>query len=207
MQSMNKAIDKDWFRQAIRAAGYKSQNAFAEAIGLTGPKFTNTLKGDRRVQADEIEKIASALGASDRNVKIALGIEVKNSSEYKIAGYVSAADRVVLYDQDDMEADTIELPIFYYQGVTLRVKGESMTPRYKPNEIIGIRLPGLEKPTISMFGKDVVARLDDGRLVLKTIYKGEEDGTYSLISVNINVPPIIGASIDWVSPVDFHISL
>lgn len=204
---MNKAIDKDWFRSTIKKAGYRSQNAFAEAIGLTGPKFTNTLKGDRRIQADEIEKIASALGASDRDVKIALGIEVKSASEYKIAGYVSAADRVVLYDYDDMEADTIDLPIFYYPGVTLRVKGESMTPRYKPNEVIGIRLPGLEKPVSSLFGKDVVAKLDDGRLVLKTIYKGEEEGTYSLISVNTNVPPIIGATIEWVAPVDFHISL
>lgn len=204
---MNKAIDKDWFRQAIKSAGYKSQNAFAEAIGLTGPKFTNTLKGDRRVQAEEIEKISAALGVSDRSVKIALGIEVKSASEYKIAGYVSAADRVVLYDQDDMEIDTIDIPIFYYPGITLRVKGESMTPRYKPNEIIGIRLPGLGKPAISMFGKDVVAKLSDGRLVLKTIYKGEEEGTYSLISVNTNVPPIIGVSIEWVSPVDFHISL
>lgn len=204
---MNKSIDKNWFRRAIKSAGYKSQNTFAESIGLTGPKFTNTLKGDRRVQAEEIEKIATALGESDRNVKIALGIEVKTTSEYKIAGYVSAADRVVLYDQDDMEMDTIEIPIFYYPGITLRVKGESMTPRYKPNEIIGIRLPGLDKPTISMFGKDVVAKLSDGRLVLKTIYKGDEDGTYSLISVNTNVPPIIRANIDWVSPVDFHISL
>jgi phage repressor protein C with HTH and peptisase S24 domain len=204
---MNKFIDKNWFRKAIKSAGYKSQNTFAESIGLTGPKFTNTLKGDRRVQAEEIEKIAMALGESDRNVKIALGIEVKTTSEYKIAGYVSAADRVILYDQDDMEMDTIEIPLFYYPGITLRVKGESMTPRYKPNEIIGIRLPGLDKPTISMFGKDVVAKLSDGRLVLKTIYKGDEDGTYSLISVNTNVPPIIRANIDWVSPVDFHISL
>lgn len=204
---MNKAIDKEWFRRAIKKAGFKSQNAFAEAVGLTGPKFTNTLKGDRRVQANEIEKFAAALGESDRDVKIALGIEVKNICEYKIVGYVSAADRVVLYDQDEMEADIIELPIFYYKGVTLRVKGESMTPRYKPNEIIGIRLPGLEKPPISLFGKDVVAKLTDGRLVLKTIYKGEDEGSYSLISVNPNVPPIIGARIEWVAPVDFHISL
>lgn len=204
---MNKAIDKEWFRKAIKKAGFKSQNAFAEAVGLTGPKFTNTLKGDRRVQADEIEKFAAALGESDRDVKIALGIEVKNICEYKIVGYVSAADRVVLYDQDEMETDIIELPIFYYKGVTLRVKGESMTPRYKPNEIIGIRLPGLEKPTTNLFGKDVVAKLADGRLVLKTIYKGEDEGSYSLISVNPNVPPIIGARIEWVAPVDFHISL
>lgn len=204
---MNKAIDKEWFRRAIKKAGFKSQNAFAEAVGLTGPKFTNTLKGDRRVQANEIEKFAAALGESDRDVKIALGIEVKNICEYKIVGYVSAADRVVFYDQDEMEADIIELPIFYYKGVTLRVKGESMTPRYKPNEIIGIRLPGLEKPPTSLFGKDVVAKLTDGRLVLKTIYKGEDVGSYSLISVNPNVPPIIGARIEWVAPVDFHISL
>lgn len=204
---MNKAIDKEWFRRAIKKAGFKSQNAFAEAVGLTGPKFTNTLKGDRRVQANEIEKFAAALGESDRDVKIALGIEVKNICEYKIVGYVSAADRVVFYDQDEMEADIIELPIFYYKGVTLRVKGESMTPRYKPNEIIGIRLPGLEKPPTSLFGKDVVAKLTDGRLVLKTIYKGEDEGSYSLISVNPNVPPIIGARIEWVAPVDFHISL
>ncbi|WP_395494526.1 helix-turn-helix transcriptional regulator [Acetobacter sp. KSO5] len=204
---MKKTIDKDWFKKAIKKAGFKSQNAFAEAVGLTGPKFTNTLKGDRRIQADEIEKMASALGESDKDIKIALGIEIKSICEYKIAGYVSAADRVVLYDQDEMETDVIELPIFYYKGVTLRVKGESMTPRYKPNEIIGIRLPGLEKPTMNLFGKDVVAQLADGRLVLKTIYKGEDEGSYSLISVNPNVPPIIGAKIEWIAPVDFHISL
>lgn len=150
---MNKAIDKDWFRQAIKKAGFRSQNAFADAVGLTGPKFTNTLKGDRRIQAAEIERIAAALGESDRNVKIALGMEVKSACEYKIAGYVSAADRVVFYDHDDMEVDTIELPIFYYPGVTLRVKGESMTPRYKPNEVIGIRLPGLENRRLRCLGK------------------------------------------------------
>ncbi|GFE98075.1 XRE family transcriptional regulator [Gluconobacter sp. Gdi] len=201
-------IDREWFKSAIKRAGFRSQNAFAADVGLTGPKLTNLIKGDRRAQADEIQLIAKVLGVSETQVKEALGIEVPDSAAYKICGYVFGADRVVIPEnnQNDFEDETVNIPIFYYDGIILRVRGESMAPRYKPNELIGIRTKHQCDLSSSLIGKDVVAKLSDGQILLKTLHRGSMDGRFSLISVNQNVEPIIDAEIVWAHKVDFHVS-
>ena len=201
-------IDRDWFKGAIKEAGFRSQNAFAAAVGLTGPKITNLIKGDRRAQPDEILKIAEILNVSEKKVKESLGLDVPDSATYRVSGYVFGADRVVISDlsQTEVDNDTVNIPIFYYDGVILRVRGESMAPRYKPNELIGIRSNNPCELSSALVGKDVVAKLYDGQVLLKTLYKGSTSGKFSLISVNQSVEPIIDADIEWVHKVDFHVS-
>ncbi|GBQ32180.1 S24 family peptidase [Gluconacetobacter azotocaptans] len=123
----------------------------------------------------------------------------------KVVGYVGAADRVVIYDHESLEEEQVILPFFNYPGRVLRVQGESMLPRYKPGELIGIRLPGRESPSAKMLGQDVVAKLANDQMVLKTVVAGAASDTFTLLSVNPMVPPIYDAPIEWIAPIDFHL--
>lgn len=118
---------------------------------------------------------------------------------------MAAADRVVIYNQDELQGEGINLPFRGYQGYVLRVTGESMVPRYKPNELVGFRLPGVTYPSLKMIGRDVVAKLEDGQILLKTLINGPSPETFALASVNPMVPPIFNPPFEWISPIDFHL--
>lgn len=66
----------------------------------------------------------------------------------------------------------------------LRVKGDSMSPRYRSGEFIVVT-PAIE----AMPSSDVVVRLKDGRKLLKTLSWVRGD-TIQLLSVNDGFPPI-----------------
>lgn len=204
---MKGPVDKEWFRSTFKKAGYKSANAFAQDVGLTGSKITLTLNGVRRLQAAEVNLFAEKLQVTPDEVAERFGIAHKPPAHMKVSGYVGAADRIVLFDdaQAEVVEEAITVPFFFYPGVILRIMGESMVPRYKPGEKVGIRLPGNAAPPLSMMGQDVIAKLNDGRMVLKTIFEGCGKGNYTLISVNSTVDPLINVDVEWVAPIDFHI--
>lgn len=206
MPNMKSGIDKKWFKDAISLAGFRSQASFASEVDLDGPKLTNVLKGIRRLQADEIEKFAEILKRSPAEIKRALGMSERSAEKMPISGYVGAADRVVLFIDGDCtdELEMVEVPFFNYPGLLLRVRGESMLPRYTPGEIIGIQPPDAPDGWDNFLGRDVVARLGDGQTVIKSLAEGP-NGTFALFSVNPSVKPLYDPPIEWISPVDFHI--
>ncbi|GBQ23071.1 hypothetical protein AA12717_1381 [Gluconacetobacter sacchari DSM 12717] len=203
---MSSPVDKSWFRTAIERAGYKSQGAFATDVGLTSVKITNIIKGIRRVQPEEINLFSEKLRESPSNIMAALGMKPRPEQEMPISGYVAAADRVVFYENGDAELanEPVRVPFFFYPGLLLTIKGDSMLPRYKPGEKVGIRTPGIKSVPLKFLGCDVVVSLTNGQLLLKTIYKGTSQDRFTLVSVNPTVEPIVDADIDWVAPIDFH---
>ncbi|EGG74659.1 hypothetical protein SXCC_04764 [Gluconacetobacter sp. SXCC-1] len=56
-----------------------------------------------------------------------------------------------------------------------------------------------------MIGRDVVAKLEDGQILLKTLINGPSPETFALASVNPMVPPIFNPPFEWISPIDFHL--
>lgn len=204
----NPPIDKQWMRAAIREAGYRSQETFADEVGLTGPKFTNVLKGIRKLSLSEIEAMAIRLRRSLPEVRQALGLGGFTETPQPLAGYVAAADQVILFDGPDegVEMATVHVPFLFYPGSLLQIRGESMAPRYKPGEIIGVRMNLAENGEIDrLIGEDVVTYTRDGQTLLKRLEEGEREDRYTLLSVNPLVAPILNAALKWAVPIDLHL--
>lgn len=207
----------------LRNATRLSQVKVAKVLGISGPSIAQWEIGRSKPSLDRLPLLAELYGVtleelcgtdlgdpqSARRAALEGSGKVSDEGDFgmksRISGYVGAADRVIIYDHDNLEEETVSLPFFNYPGHVLRVRGESMLPRYKPGELIGIRLPGRECPSAKMLGQDVVAKLANEQMVLKTVVSGPAPDAYTLLSVNPLVPPIYDAPIEWIAPIDFHL--
>jgi transcriptional regulator with XRE-family HTH domain len=61
-------IDRMWFRLALVRAGLRNQSEVARQLGLDKSAFSRTLRGERRLQLDEVKKLASVLGVPQDEV-------------------------------------------------------------------------------------------------------------------------------------------
>ncbi|MBS1015180.1 LexA family transcriptional regulator [Acetobacter persici] len=202
----------------LRNATRLSQAKVARELGISAPSVAQWEIGRTKPSLDRLPAIARLYGVSLETLcgndlgspKEAIRAATMGPIPTKtpIAGYVAGADRIVLFEDGDCNGqsnDEIELPFREYDGLVLQVTGESMVPRYKPGEVIGITLPGKTSPSIKMLGRDVVVRLSDGQTVIKTLNIGPDRDSYVLTSVNPMVKPIYNPDIEWIAPIDFHI--
>jgi len=80
--------------------------------------------------------------------------------------------------------------------VAVLVQGDSMLPVYRDGDIIYYDPP--EDPA-GLVGRDVVARLADGRQLVKQLMMGTSDVVWTLLSHN--AAPIVDVAIEWVARV------
>lgn len=202
----------------LRSATRLSQAKVARELGISAPSVAQWEIGRTKPSLDRLPAIASLYGVS---LEALCGNDLGSPKEalraaqlepepdkVRISGYVAGADRIVIFEDGDCQPqnnDEIELPFRHYPGLVLQVTGESMVPRYKPGEVIGITLPGKVAPSIKMIGRDVVVKLSDGQTVIKTLNVGPDHDSYVLTSVNTMVKPIYNPDIEWIAPIDFHL--
>ncbi len=79
---------------------------------------------------------------------------------------------------------TIEWPTSDQHSYALRVRGDSMFPRYRAGEFVVVE-PSIEAP----LGEDVVVCLNDGRKMLKVL-NWIRDGEVQLLSINNGFAPL-----------------
>jgi len=209
---------EDWATRLkrLRTATRLSQAKVARALGIAPASVAQWEIGRSKPSLDRLPALANLygikledlcgpdLGSPTEAIKASVAPELRRQ-RVPVSGFVSGADRVVMYSDGDIVQDgDVEIPFGGYDGIILRVNGESMVPRYKPGEVVGIHLPGKDSFTLKMIGKDVVAKLSDGQIVLKTVMGGSDGNTFFLASVNPMVAPIFNPDIEWVSPIEFH---
>lgn len=200
------------FRNATRL----SQAKVARALGIAPASVAQWEIGRSKPSLERLSALAALYNVSLEELcgndlgspKEALrhsNCDGNPSLRLPVSGFVAGADRVVIFENGDIQEDgEVQLPFPIYDGIVLRVTGESMVPRYRPGEVIGIRLPGRPCLGFKLIGRDVVAKLSDGQVVLKTVAAGPETGSFVLTSVNPMVPPIYNPEIEWAAPIDFH---
>lgn len=147
-----------------------------------------------RESARELEQL---LGKSEGWMDTDHGTESSNVSEI---GLGLAPTRLVpvvghVKGGDDGYLDEMQFPVGHGEGFVpywtkdpaayaLRVRGDSMYPRYRAREFIVVT-PSIE----AVQGNDVVVRLKDGRKLLKQL-NWRRDGEVQLMSVNDGYAPI-----------------
>lgn len=216
---MDDASMEDWSARLkkFRASTRLSQAKVGRALGIAAASVAQWEIGRSKPMLDRLPAIAALydvsleelcgqdLGSPQEALKAAKSQD-RPVTKLPVSGFVAGADRVIMFENGDIDQDgDVDLPFAGYNGIVLRVQGESMVPRYKPGEVVGIHFPGKESLSLKMIGKDVVAKLSDGQMVLKTVAPGPSPSSFVLASVNPMVPPIYDPEIEWVSQIDFHV--
>src|ERR1700712_367831 len=110
-------VSRQQLLDLVKRAGFRSQQAFAEAVGLSGPKLTNVLKGARRAQTAEVQRMAAALRVPAYKVIDLLGMgSAPFEGIYKIDGFVGDAEQVVEYDEtsEELRLHEIQVGFLFY---------------------------------------------------------------------------------------------
>jgi transcriptional regulator with XRE-family HTH domain len=198
-------VDTQWFKARLKEIG-KTQAQLATEIRKSEPAVSLMLRGKQNVRVQEAQQVATALDSPLNDVLRAFGIVNPDGTPrmLPVVGYVGAGDQVILLDEQDAEyaLDEIPSPFPGYMGCVVRIRGTSMSPRYFDGELIGFTPDGND--INRLVGGEVVAKLADGRLGLKILQRGTARGSYTLVSMDRAIPPIVDASIEWAAEIDWH---
>lgn len=115
----------------------------------------------------------------------------------KLAGYVGAVQTVYQFDEDG--AGYVEAP----PGAgamteAVEVSGDSMLPLYETGTLLYY---SKQLPPEMMIGKRAIVRLEDDRVLIKTVRRGSGPGLFTLAS--LNAPDIEDVAVQWAAPIDW----
>lgn len=114
-----------------------------------------------------------------------------------LSGFVGAAQAVYTFDEGG--AGYVEAP----PGASptteaAEVRGDSMLPLYEDGTLLYY---SRQMPPEQMIGKRCIVRLEDGRVLVKSLRRGSERGLFTLVS--LNAPDIEDVAIAWAAPIDW----
>lgn len=180
----------------------------ARAAGVSDTTVGNWLKGDHGIDAPNARALANYLrvdplwletgeGGSAQRIPLAHSADsdvdeapeiVRTPQRIPVVGRVQAGDNGLLHI-DDFNAEHPDGYLVWYatcaDAYALRVRGESMSPRYLPGEFVGVDPCGEVLPS-----DEVIVLLKDGRRMLKRLlWIRDEQACFE--SVNKDYPNIV----------------
>lgn len=183
----------EWLREALEAAG-KSQSDLARVLtaqlgrSIDRAAVNKMTLGKRDIAADELLEASRYLDAP---------LPGGTKRSIRLAGYVGAAQAVYQFDEDG--AGYVEAPPSSTADTqAVEVRGESMLPVYRNGTILYY---SRQLDPVSMLGELCVVRLEDERVLVKTLRRGSEPGLFTLAS--LNAPDIEDVAVQWAAPIDW----
>lgn len=189
-------------RALIDASPYSgSQASFAKAAGLTEGRVSQLLDPNQSFGERSARNVASELRLGDRYFEEGFSAPVVEgllSSEVGEAVQLKAIKRIPVIGDvkggDDGFLEELEHPVGFGDGYVeyptadpnayaVRVRGDSMHPRYRAGEFVIVE-PNIEPQE----GDDVVVVCGNGRKMLKQL-NWRRDGEVQLLSVNDGYAP------------------
>ncbi|EXU78783.1 hypothetical protein AX13_09850 [Comamonas aquatica DA1877] len=178
---------KDWIKAARTHKGW-TQQQLGDAVGRTKANVGHWETGKHEPKLDQIQAIAKetgyplpALGIAESNVEPAL--ELKKSRMVPVTGNVKGGDDGYLV-QSHVPDGFVEYWTGDPKAFALRIKGDSMHPRYRAGEFVVVT-PSIEAQP----GRDVVVRLFNGKCLLKQLNWVRQDEV-QLLSINNGYGPM-----------------
>lgn len=183
----------EWLRKALVEAG-KTQSDLSRVLtanlgrSIDRAAVNKMVSGGRQISADELLVASTYLNSP-----------IPDSFERTVplSGYVGAGQEVYQFDEGgsgEVEAPPGARP----ETQAVEVRGESMLPLYEAGAILYY---SRQLPPDTMIGRRCVVRLEDERVLVKTLRRGSEHGLYSLLS--LNAPDIEDVGVQWAAPIDW----
>lgn len=194
---------KQRLRALIDSSSYSgSQASFAKATGLTEGRVSQLLDPGQSFGERSARNIATVLDLGDRYFEEGFGIGSMVellSSDIGDALSLKAIKKIPVIGEvkggDDGYLEELEYPVGFGDGYVeypttdpnayaVRVRGDSMHPRYRAGEFVIVE-PNIE----AQEGDDVVVVCSNGRKMLKQL-NWRRDGELQLLSVNNGYGPL-----------------
>lgn len=177
-------------RAILELDGWK-QERLADELGVAQSSINRWLHGKSEARGDHRDAI------NDLYIRVFMPVEGEPEKTVKLAGYVGAAQAV--YQFDDGAAGYVAAP----PGASdmteaVEVRGDSMLPLYETGTLLYY---SKQLPPEEMIGRRAVVRLEDDRVLVKTVRRGSQSGLYTLAS--LNAPDIEDVALQWAAPIDW----
>ena len=195
-------IDGKWIKD--RLTGQRGEKAeLARHMGVGSDIITKILSGDRRVQPEEIPKVASFFGASrgDALQEIRDGAKAPAGASLVTVYDVTASAGHGAVVDDEEHVSSLAFPPGYLRKLTranprdlaiITVKGDSMLPTLNDDDVVML---DTSKRDLSYDGLFILRDNGDGLLV-KRVGRASRSGYVSLISDNRTLYPAVERAIE-----------
>lgn len=180
--------------RAAREAAGLSQAQLGKACGCS-QQIVDNLESGKTLNSKYLPAITEYLGIVPPTFKTAM---------IPVVGYIGAG--AVVWPIDDNELgngiDEIDAPPGVTSGIALKIRGDSMYPKFDAGDIVVCE--STPREISSLINKVCYVKLTDGRAYLKILRRGSTPSRWSLHSHN--APPIEDVQLDqayqvvWVKP-------
>lgn len=197
---------EDALRQRLREAleaSKKTMKAVSLEAGYGETFMRDILERDRDPGITKLTKIADILGitVSDIVYGDTLGKTVP------LVGYVGAGSEVIAYDDHAMGDGVRHVeapPNTTLNTVAVQVRGDSMAGVADDGWLLYYD-ERQDEPEPDLIGKLCIVWLEDGRTMVKKLYKGSSPGYWSLLSTTTgkleeDVRVLHAARVKWIKP-------
>lgn len=186
---------RDALRRVMDRKGMKP-TTLSLKVGKNRTLVKDLLEKNRDINIGTLTKLAGALDVPISDLLLAPRVP--------IVGKIGAGGEVIfeeLGNEQGGEFETVVRP----PGVSgdliaLMVEGSSMLPKYRDGDIIYVQR-NHDGVLPEYIGEDCAVRLADGATYIKQLIFGNEEGKFTLIS--LNAPPIENVEVEWATPVVF----
>jgi transcriptional regulator with XRE-family HTH domain len=184
--AIREAIERE-----MKTKGF-SGRSLSKKAGLSESAVRDILKKTDNPGLGTLYKIAEAMHIPVENIT--------GSARVPLLGEIGAGG-LVAYFKDDEGAEYVPRPpLAPGPLMALRVKGESMLPKYEEGDIIYIRRDH-EGVLPQYMGRYCAVHLSDGGTYLKILAQGSKPGLYTLRS--LNAADMENVEVVWAAPVLF----
>ncbi|MDN7179059.1 helix-turn-helix domain-containing protein [Caballeronia sp. SEWSISQ10-4 2] len=191
------SVDKQYFLD-LMAARKLSMRGLATKMGMNHSQLSLSLSGKRRMQLDEAAALSEMFGVPLHDIVVAAGIESKPSTGKRVSvlGYVGNGGVVTMHAKDTRERT--EVPCALPDHAAAIQFRTADTPLSWMDAWVAFYIPR-ENVAPECIGRFSLCQLDGGRVVVATVKRGYQDGTYALSG------PYTASSVelDWATPLLF----
>lgn len=189
-------------KEARKRAGFKTAKDAAESLGIkyvTYSSHENSQSGGRGVPRDAALQYSRRFGVSLE--WLLTGKEQSTQTrQVPLKGKIGAGQTIIPFD-GDCPLSYVDAPPDAAAGtVAVEVDGDSMLPAYESGDLL---FYSTHTQPHEMIGRRCVAKLVDGRILIKIIRRGSTDGLWTLQSMNIGTSDIEDQAIEWVAKIDW----
>jgi len=166
----------------------------ADAMGMSYGGWMKIVRNENNLTTETIERAAKVFGVSPSDIVSEDGIQYE-LTKIPVVGLAGAdAYDLVTFSEAENLGDAPVPPGGGNKTVAVEIRGDSMRGIGEDGWLFYFDARR-EPITDDLLGELCIVGLDDGRVLVKTPYRGRAEGTYDLESTN--APTIRGVRIDW----------
>lgn len=176
-----------------------NQQELADRLRCDRSMVSKYETGEHVMTPDIVERAAALFDVRPGFIQFGEGPPPAEPTGIAVIGKVGASAEGDFADDYALGAggEYIE-PLSAADHIALTVEGDSMVPRFRPGERV-IFGPRYDDPS-PLVGQEVMARLKDGRKLLKVLRRGSRDGLFTLYSINTAYDAIEDVELKWALP-------